>query len=107
MGVTGMIARFFLIPFAIARAHYSGVIILNCSKNLFLSFSVNTPDTSMLVSKIAMRIKPGQTTLAFTSVDIAVVEAVNNAFCWADEIEKTGASCVIIDPYKFKIISAS
>jgi len=39
--------------------------------------------------------------------DIAVVEAVNNAFYWADEIERTGASCVIIDPYKFKIISES
>lgn len=44
---------------------------------------------------------------SLNSEDIAVVEAVNNAFYWADEIEKTGASCVIIDPYKFKIISES
>jgi len=44
---------------------------------------------------------------SLTREDIAVVEAVNNAFYWADEIERTGAACVIIDPYKFKIISES
>ena len=41
------------------------------------------------------------------SNDIVVVEAVNNAFFWADEIEKQGATCLIVDPHKFKIIRDS
>ena len=32
--------------------------------------------------------------------DVVVVEAMNNAFYWADQIEKQGAKCVIINPYR-------
>ena len=39
--------------------------------------------------------------------DIVVVEAVNNAFYWADEIEKQGAICLVINPFKFKMIRES
>ncbi len=43
----------------------------------------------------------------FSEQDIVVIEAVNNAFFWADEIEKHGGTCVIVDPHKFKIICDS
>jgi len=36
--------------------------------------------------------------------DIVVVESINNAFFRADEIEKQGAKCGIVDPHKFRII---
>lgn len=39
--------------------------------------------------------------------DSVVIEAVNNAFYFADQIEKQGASCIIVNPYKFKIIKES
>lgn len=39
--------------------------------------------------------------------DVVVVESINNAFFWADEIEKQGAKCVIVDPHKFRIIKDS
>lgn len=42
-----------------------------------------------------------------TSDDVLVVEAVNNAFHWADEMEKQGATCLVVDPHKFKIIRDS
>jgi len=44
---------------------------------------------------------------ALNSEDLVIVESVNNSFFWADEIELKGAECIIIDPYKFKIISES
>lgn len=39
--------------------------------------------------------------------DSVVIESINNAFYWADRIEKQGASCVIVNPHKFKIIKDS
>lgn len=39
--------------------------------------------------------------------DIVVLESLNNAFHWADQIERHGATCVIIDPQKFSIIRDS
>lgn len=39
--------------------------------------------------------------------DVVVVESINNAFYWADEIEKRGAGCYIVDSHKFKIIKDS
>lgn len=39
--------------------------------------------------------------------DSVVLEAINNAFYWADKIETQGASCVIVNPHKFKIIKES
>jgi transposase len=39
--------------------------------------------------------------------DSVVIESINNAFYWADRIEKQGASCVIVNAYKFKIIKES
>jgi len=39
--------------------------------------------------------------------DIVVLESLNNAFYWADQIELRGATCVIIDPQKFSIIRES
>jgi transposase len=39
--------------------------------------------------------------------DVVVVESINNAFYWSDEIEKQGAKCIIVDPHKFKIIKDS
>ncbi len=42
-----------------------------------------------------------------TSEDAVVIETLSNAFYWADEIEKQGACCILINSYKFKIISES
>jgi transposase len=42
-----------------------------------------------------------------TSEDVVVIEALNNAFFWADKIEQQGATCQIVDPHKFKIICDS
>jgi len=42
-----------------------------------------------------------------TCEDVVVIESINNAFFWADEIEKRGACCYIVDPHKFKIIKDS
>lgn len=42
-----------------------------------------------------------------TSEDVLVVEDVNNAFYWADEMETRGATCLVVDPHKFKIIRDS
>ena len=39
--------------------------------------------------------------------DSVVLESINNAFYWADQIEKQRASCIIVNPYKFKIIKES
>lgn len=39
--------------------------------------------------------------------DSVVIEAINNAFYWADQIEKQGATCIIVNPRKFKIIKDS
>jgi len=39
--------------------------------------------------------------------DCVVMEASNGSFYWADQIEERGASCIIINPYKFKIIKDS
>ena len=39
--------------------------------------------------------------------DFVVIESINNAFYWADQIEKQGAKCVIVNPHKFKIIKES
>lgn len=39
--------------------------------------------------------------------DTVVMEASNGSFYWADQVEKVGAKCIIIDPYKFKIIKDS
>jgi len=39
--------------------------------------------------------------------DSVVVESINNAFYWADQIEKQGAACHIVDAHKFKIIKDS
>ena len=39
--------------------------------------------------------------------DSVVIESINNAFYWSDQIEKQGASCIIVDPHKFKIIKDS
>jgi len=39
--------------------------------------------------------------------DAVIIESISNAFYWADQIEKQGASCVIINPFKFKIIKES
>lgn len=41
------------------------------------------------------------------SQDIVLVEAVSNAFYWSDQIEKQGATCLVINPFKFKIIRES
>jgi transposase len=42
-----------------------------------------------------------------TSKDSVVIESINNAFYWADQIEEAGASCVIVNPHRFKIIKDS
>lgn len=39
--------------------------------------------------------------------DTVVIESINNAFYWADQIEKQGARCYIVDPHRFKIIKDS
>ncbi len=39
--------------------------------------------------------------------DSVVLESINNAFYWADQIERQGARCIIINPHKFKIIKES
>jgi transposase len=39
--------------------------------------------------------------------DAVVIEAVNNAFYWADLIEDHGAKCIIVNPHRFKIIKDS
>jgi transposase len=39
--------------------------------------------------------------------DSVILESINNAFYWADQIEKQGAKCVIVNPHKFKIIKES
>ena len=39
--------------------------------------------------------------------DAVVLESINNAFYWADRIEEQGASCIIVNPYRFKIIKDS
>ncbi|MBW2183112.1 MAG: IS110 family transposase [Deltaproteobacteria bacterium] len=39
--------------------------------------------------------------------DSVVIEAINNAFYFADLIENQGASCIIVNPYKFKVIKDS
>lgn len=44
---------------------------------------------------------------SLTEKDSVVIESINNAFHWADQIEKQGASCFIVDSHKFKIIKDS
>jgi hypothetical protein len=44
---------------------------------------------------------------ALSENDHVVLESINNAFYWADPIEKQGASYVIVNPHKFKIIKES
>ena len=44
---------------------------------------------------------------SLTEVDSVVIESINNAFYWSDQIEMRGATCVIVDPHKFKIIKDS
>jgi len=44
---------------------------------------------------------------SLTEKDSVVIESINNAFFWADKIEETGASCIIVNPHKFKIIKES
>lgn len=39
--------------------------------------------------------------------DMVVIESINNAFYWADQVEKQGATCYIVDPHRFKIIKDS
>ena len=39
--------------------------------------------------------------------DSVVLESINNAFYWTDQIEKQGATCIIVNPHKFKIIKES
>lgn len=35
------------------------------------------------------------------------LEASSGTFCWADRIEARGARCVVVDPYRFRIIRDS
>lgn len=42
-----------------------------------------------------------------THEDAVILETLSQAFYWSDEIEKTGARCIIIDSFKFKVISES
>ncbi len=42
-----------------------------------------------------------------TGEDVVVVESINNAFFWSDQIEERGARCYIVDPHRFKIIKDS
>lgn len=44
---------------------------------------------------------------SLTENDVVVIESINNAFYWADQIERQGASCVIVDPHRFKIVKDS
>lgn len=44
---------------------------------------------------------------SLTEIDSVVIESINNAFYWADRIEMRGATCIIVDPHKFKIIKDS
>ncbi len=44
---------------------------------------------------------------SLTETDSVVVESINNAFYWADQIEMQGATCIIVNPHKFKIIKES
>lgn len=44
---------------------------------------------------------------SLSNKDAVVLESINNAFYWADRIEEQGASCIIVNPYKFKIIKDS
>ena len=39
--------------------------------------------------------------------DSVVLESINNAFYWTAQIEKQGATCIIVNPHKFKIIKES
>ena len=41
------------------------------------------------------------------SEDAVILEASTGAFYWADMIEKQGAICFILNPYRFKIIKDS
>lgn len=42
-----------------------------------------------------------------TSEDVVVIESINNAFYWSDQIERRGARCHIVNPHRFKIIKDS
>lgn len=44
---------------------------------------------------------------SLTENDSVVIESVNNAFHWADQIEMQGSTCIIVDSHKFKIIKDS
>jgi transposase len=39
--------------------------------------------------------------------DVVALEASSGTFCWADRIEARGARCVVVDPYRFRIIRDS
>jgi transposase len=39
--------------------------------------------------------------------DAVVMEVGMGSLCWADQIEARGASCYVIDPYRFRIIKDS
>lgn len=39
--------------------------------------------------------------------DSVVLESIDNAFNWTEQIEKQGATCIIVNPHKFKIIKES
>lgn len=39
--------------------------------------------------------------------DAVILESINNAFYWSDRVEEKGASCIIVNPHKFKIIKDS
>jgi len=42
-----------------------------------------------------------------SSQDVVALEASSGAFVWADRIEAQGARCVVVDPYRFRIIRDS
>lgn len=41
------------------------------------------------------------------SADVVALEASAGAFCWSDRIEAQGATCVVVDSYRFRIIRDS
>jgi len=59
-----------------------------------INFIVNCTDVHSYVSALGEN-------------DVVCIEAASGSFYWADQIEKQGAICHIVDPFRFKIIRDS
>jgi transposase len=62
---------------------------------------------SPISGKPDMRATAGRPPRAVGAEDAVVMEVGMGSFWWADKIESRGASCYVIDPYRFRIIKDS